>query len=119
MPFSFLFLLSLILLFEARHFNCKNDVLTMKVASLRTKKGVIEVEFTVINEVINDMKITGDFFVYPEEALEDLEQALNGTLIDESSLEQKIAAIYKSKSLSTPGITINDWIEVILKAFNS
>ena len=91
----------------------------MKTASLRTKKGVIEVEIFLENERISKAKITGDFFVYPEEALESLEKAIVGSTGDENEINKKITAIYNEKKVSTPGITIDDWVTVIKKALTS
>lgn len=90
----------------------------MKKATLRTKKGLIEVEISIEHNRITTLKITGDFFIYPEEALEVIEQELVGITIDEEQLKNKIEGIYKKQQISTPGITINDWITVILKAIN-
>ncbi|NHK32771.1 MAG: lipoate--protein ligase family protein [Asgard group archaeon] len=91
----------------------------MKTANLRTKKGVIEVEIILEDGRISKAKITGDFFVYPEEALESLENALVGSTGDEDDINKKISAIYKEKKVSTPGITIDDWLIVIKKALTS
>jgi lipoate---protein ligase len=41
-------------------------------------------------KIINSIKITGDFFLYPEESLEDLEAQLKGTLLDRHKLKEKI-----------------------------
>jgi lipoate---protein ligase len=41
-------------------------------------------------KIINSIKITGDFFLYPEESLEDLETQLKGTLLDRYKLKEKI-----------------------------
>jgi len=90
----------------------------MKKATLRTKKGLIEVELSIENNRIFTLKITGDFFIYPEEALEIIEQELLNIKIDKEQLENKIEGIYKQQQLSTPGITIDDWVTVILKAIN-
>ena len=90
----------------------------MKKATLRTKKGLIEVEISIEHNRITTLKITGDFFIYPEEALEVIEQELVGITIDEEQFKNKIEGIYKKQQISTPGITINDWITVILKAIN-
>ncbi len=90
----------------------------MKNATLRTKKGLIEVELSIENNRMSTLKITGDFFIYPEEALEIIEQELLGITIDKEQLINKIEEIYKKQQISTPGITINDWVTVILKAIN-
>ena len=90
----------------------------MKKATLRTKKGLIEVEIDIKDNRISTLKITGDFFIYPEEALENIEQELIDIIIDKEQLENKIAGIYEQQQISTPGITIDDWVSVILKAVN-
>jgi lipoate---protein ligase len=41
---------------------------------------------------INSIRITGDFFLYPEDSLEDLELQLKGTRLDKSELKEKIDA---------------------------
>lgn len=42
------------------------------------------------NKIINSVRITGDFFLYPEESLEDLEAQLKGTRLDKDELKIKI-----------------------------
>ena len=41
-------------------------------------------------KIINSIKITGDFFLYPEESLEYLEAQLKGTILDRDKLKEKI-----------------------------
>ena len=41
-------------------------------------------------KIINSIKITGDFFLYPEESLEYLEAQLKGTILDRDMLKEKI-----------------------------
>lgn len=60
------------------------------------------------NRIINSVKIMGDFFLYPEESLENLEMQLKGTRLDKDNLKKKIdkclnnseAFGFDSKSLS-------------------
>ena len=40
-------------------------------------------------KIINSIKITGDFFLYPEESLEYLEAQLKGTILDRDMLKEK------------------------------
>ena len=90
----------------------------MKTATLRTKKGIIEVELKTEGDKISHLKITGDFFVYPEEALETIEQGLQNIKIDKMELKKRITEIYEQQKISTPGITIDDWVTVILNTNN-
>jgi hypothetical protein len=90
----------------------------MKKTTLRTQKGLIEVELNIEKNKISYLKITGDFFIYPEEALEIFEKELLNFEIDEEQLKNKVREIYDQQQISTPGITIDDWVTVILKAVN-
>jgi lipoate---protein ligase len=47
-------------------------------------------------EIINSIKITGDFFLYPEESLEYLEDQLKGTVLDKVKLKEKIDKCLKN-----------------------
>lgn len=91
----------------------------MKCATLRTQKGVIEVELDLQDSKISTIRITGDFFIYPEEALEKIEKNLLGLPLEQKELSNKITEIYRSEDISTPGITVDDWVEVILKTSNN
>jgi lipoate-protein ligase A len=62
-------------------------------AEFKTPGGkLIAVEFEVRDQVLHDVTITGDFFLYPEEALPVLAQALEGMPItlDEAELAARV-----------------------------
>ena len=42
------------------------------------------------NRIINSVRITGDFFLYPEESLDDLEMQLIGTPLRRDELKRRI-----------------------------
>jgi lipoate---protein ligase len=42
------------------------------------------------NRIINSVRITGDFFLYPEESLDDLEMQLIGTPLQKNVLKRRI-----------------------------
>jgi lipoate-protein ligase A len=90
----------------------------MKKATHRTKKGLIEVELSLENNSLTSLKITGDFFIYPEEAIEIIEQELLDLNIDEEQIEKRIKEIYEQHKITTPLITIYDCVTVIMKAIN-
>jgi lipoate---protein ligase len=50
----------------------------------------ITLEYDEIENTINWIRIAGDFFVYPEEALESLETSLIGIKLQEETLKQEI-----------------------------
>ena len=56
----------------------------------------IMLEYDETENTINWITIAGDFFLYPEEALETLEAALIGTRLDRESLKQEIDNFLKN-----------------------
>ena len=91
----------------------------MKHAKLRAEKGVLEVDLELEDQCIKALTITGDFFIYPEEAIEDLEAALIGSSIKEEDIHARISDLYQQKEISTPGIKIDDWVKVLTLAINN
>lgn len=64
-----------------------------------------------IVRTINSIRITGDFFLYPEESLEDLELQLKGTRLDKSKLKEKIdACLSKSEAFGFDSESMSDAI---------
>jgi hypothetical protein len=50
----------------------------------------IDLEYNEISNTIHSIKITGDFFLYPEDSLDKLETNLIDTKLEKNSLIQKI-----------------------------
>ncbi|HYJ00733.1 MAG: lipoate--protein ligase family protein [Nitrosopumilales archaeon] len=57
----------------------------------KSKKLVkISLEYDEDSKIINSITITGDFFLYPEETLDELEVNLIGTKLGKDEIKQKI-----------------------------
>ena len=50
----------------------------------------ISLEYDELTNTIHSIAITGDFFLYPESTLDDLETNLIGTKLEKDSVKQKI-----------------------------
>ena len=50
----------------------------------------ISLEYAEDTKIIHSIRITGDFFLYPEETLDEIERKLIGTKIDSSSIKETI-----------------------------
>jgi len=50
----------------------------------------ISLEYDENSKIINSLTITGDFFLYPEETLDELEVNLIGTKLGKDEIKQKI-----------------------------
>ncbi len=81
----------------------------------KTRGGLIRVGVSLDeSDRIEDIMITGDFFIYPEESVEALEKVLVGVVADEGELLRVIKGFYKD--LEAPGIGPEDMVKAIKKA---
>jgi lipoate-protein ligase A len=65
--------------------------------------------------VIQSITITGDFFMHPEEAIEDLERLLTGAPLDEAALRARVQAFF-DEDVQVVGADVDDFVAVLLKA---
>ena len=75
----------------------------------------ISLEYDGDNDTISSLKITGDFFAYPEEAIETLEIALKNTKIKKEDLIKKINSIIVSNKFEFIGLNAEGLTEGILR----
>lgn len=71
--------------------------------------------------IIENVKITGDFFLHPEESIEDIENAvLNCHMSDsEGMICEQIKKVVKDKNIQLVGITSEAIASVVKEAFRS
>lgn len=79
----------------------------------KAQGGLIKMDITIENSKIEDVKITGDFFLYPEDALFDLERNLK----QKTEHEALTAVEQFLDDVETPGITSADFKILLKKAF--
>jgi len=85
-------------------------------AEFKAPKGVIKVELELDGDIISRISISGDFFMYPEEAIEKLEQALVGVKVEKENLMAAMQSFYNSTGAQTPMVEPEHWVEAILRA---
>ena len=66
------------------------------------------------NDRINYILISGDFFAYPEDFIDKLQEAITGKSISEAI--ETISLLYKKMKPELLGISIDDIIDVLRKA---
>lgn len=91
----------------------------MKYGEFKAPKGVIKVELLLSGDVISRISLSGDFFIYPEEALERLERSLTGVKVDFDNLMAAVKKFYQDTGAQTPLLTPEHWVEAILRAARS
>jgi hypothetical protein len=82
----------------------------------KSKGGLIRSFVTTENGRIKEISISGDFFLFPEEAFFNIAKELKGIIAKREEVEQKIIEIYRRENIQSPGTTPADFTESIMKA---
>jgi len=86
-------------------------------AVYKVKDGkLVKVQLAIENEKIKKIKIMGDFFLHPEEVIEDIEQALEGHTLDEQELSRLIKDVLTNKQAVSLGVSPEDFARCIMMA---
>ncbi|WP_069806841.1 lipoate protein ligase C-terminal domain-containing protein [Vulcanisaeta thermophila] len=80
----------------------------------KAKKGLIRVRLRLSDDGrISWIRITGDFFMYPEEALLMLERSLVGVKFSRDEVSRVIHGFFSS-GVKVPFVTEEDFVEAIM-----
>ncbi len=74
----------------------------------------IFLEYDEKSNLIDDLKITGDFFAYPEESIEILEHKLKNIFLKREILIRKISTIIKENHIEFIGLNVEGLADGIL-----
>jgi len=74
----------------------------------------ISIDYDEKKNKIRDIRITGDFFAYPEEAIELMETQLRNTVIEREQLQEKIQSIIKEYHIEFIGVNAEGLTQGIL-----
>ncbi len=77
---------------------------------------LVRVRLKQENGVISSVKITGDFFLVPEESLPKLEKMLEDVPIREQELRMLVDRFFRGTGAQGLGITTEDLVKAILSA---
>ncbi len=88
----------------------------MLYAEFKAPKGVIKVELEMANGRISRVSLSGDFFMYPEEAIEELERSLEGVEVNKEALLVAVRKFYSLTGAKTPMLEPEHWVEAIMRA---
>jgi len=80
---------------------------------------LVKAQVIIDGNRIRKVKVTGDFFLHPEELIEELEEALVGTSLNESSLTELIRSIIEKKNATLLGASPEDFAKCIVMAGKS
>ncbi len=91
----------------------------MVEGSYKAAKGLIRVKAEVEFGILKVIQIAGDFFMYPEDQLWDLEDTLLGTEVNRESILSKIKGFYERSGILTPGVVPEDFVEAIIRTITT
>ena len=74
----------------------------------------IFLEFNENSNTIENIKITGDFFAYPEESIDTIEKKLKGIPMVRENVLKKIISIIKEKDIQFIGLDAEGLTEGIM-----
>jgi len=73
--------------------------------------GLIRADFEVIDGRFGEVSLSGDFFCFPQDGVRSLEMSLEGRPNGEA--RKAIIEVYADREVETPGITVDDWMQVL------
>jgi len=85
-------------------------------AEFKAPKGLIKVDVELAGDRILRISISGDFFMYPEDALERFERSLINSRVDKKNLMDRVENFFESTGARTPMVEPEHWVEAILRA---
>lgn len=88
----------------------------MKQGIHKSKGGLIRSFVTMENEKIKEIAISGDFFLFPEEAIFKILENLKGTPAKREDMQKNIEETYEKEKIQSPGTAPSDFVESITKA---
>ena len=89
----------------------------MRKAEYKVAGGkLVRVQLVKKDSMIEKVKITGDFFLHPEELIEDLEEALVGQALNVSNLDEFIGAFIERRGGTLLGASPEDFAKCIAMA---
>ncbi|MBS7251991.1 MAG: lipoate--protein ligase family protein [Candidatus Freyarchaeota archaeon] len=87
----------------------------MGSAELKVPDGkLVEATVKISQGKIKEIRITGDFYMHPEEQIEKLEKALIGVPVEK--VNEAITKFFKKKQITLVGVRPEDFAKVILMA---
>ncbi len=92
------------------------DILKTKPGIHKSKGGLIRSFVIIENGRIRDITISGDFFLFPEEAVFRILENLKGTPAKREALLKNIEDTYTKENIQSPGTAPTDFAESIMKA---
>ena len=88
-------------------------------SSLKAPGGLIRLTLRLREGRIDDLSISGDFTIFPQTAVTEIEESLRGTTAEPQAVLAVIRERYRESNIQSPGIGPDDWAAAFSLALNS
>jgi len=88
-------------------------------ANFKAPGGLIRATVEEVDDKINDIVLSGDFFMLPHDSISEVEKALIGAKPGTDEVLSRIVETYKKHSIESPGVTPEDFSSAIKMALES
>ena len=95
------------------------EILKTKPGIHKSRGGLIRSFVFVENGKIKDITISGDFFLFPEEAVFKILENLKGIPAKREEMLKNIENTYAKENIQSPGTSPSDFTESIMKALEA
>ena len=85
----------------------------------KSKGGLIRAFVKLEGNRIEDIAFSGDFFLFPETAIEQIAQSLKGANATSDSVLLAVRSVYESEGITAPGTAPEDFTISIMQAVES
>ncbi len=102
--------------FHGTQESIKMDVSGMKKGIHKSRGGLIRSFVMIERGTLKDISISGDFFLFPEEAIFKLIENLKGIPALRENIQENIEETYEKENIQSPGTAPSDFTESIMKA---
>jgi len=85
----------------------------------KSKGGLIRSFVKLKDNTIEDISFSGDFFLFPESAIEQVIESLKGTAATYDSILQAVKMTYDSEGVTAPGTAPEDFAISVMQAIES
>ncbi len=78
----------------------------------KARGGLIRAEVYILEGIVEEIRIYGDFTLYPKSALKELESSLVGVPFEKESIEEKVKQFFNS-GVDFPGVSAEDIVKAV------
>jgi len=85
----------------------------VRTAVHKARGGLLRAEIHILEGVIDDVRIYGDFTLYPKDSLRELEDSLKGVPFEKEPIKKKLEEFFRREEVEFPGVEVEDLLTLL------